>query len=44
MPPVWEGFDTGGKAGDKEHGAGACSVERDIEAWGRREEGNSEGH
>jgi len=38
MPPVWVGLETGGKAADKEHGAGDCSDDRDIEAWiGRRE-------
>ncbi len=39
MPPVWEGLETGGKAEDREHGAGDCSDDRDIEAWGGRKEG-----
>lgn len=39
MPPVWAGLETGGKAEDREHGAGDCSDERDIEAWGGRKEG-----
>lgn len=39
MPPVWEGLETGGKAEDREHGAGGCSDDRDIEAWGGRKEG-----
>lgn len=40
MPPVWEGLEADGKAEDREHGAGDCSDDRDIEAWGGR---NSEG-
>lgn len=38
MPPVWVGLETGGKAEDREHGAGGCSGERDIEAWGGRKQ------
>lgn len=33
---MWEGG-AGEKAGDREHGAGGCSDDRDIEAWGWRE-------
>lgn len=39
MPPVWVGLETGGKAEDREHGAGDCSDDRDIEAWVGKEEG-----
>ena len=34
-PPLWGGLETGGKAGGREDGAGGCSEDRDIEAWGR---------
>lgn len=39
MPPVWGGLEAGEKAGDREHGAGDCSDDRDIEPWGWRKEG-----
>lgn len=39
MPPVWVGLDTGGKAGDREQGAGDGSDGRDKEAWVGGKEG-----
>lgn len=43
MPPEWEGLEAGEKAGEREQGAEVCSGDRDIEAWGwKEEEGRSE--
>lgn len=39
MPPEWEGLEAGEKAEEREQGAGLCSGDRDMEAWGRREGG-----
>lgn len=43
MPPVRVGLETGGKAEDREHGAGDGSDDRDIEAWVGKRGGNLEG-
>lgn len=37
MPPEWEGLEAGEKAEEREQGAGLCSGDRDMEAWGRTE-------
>lgn len=38
MPPEWEGLEAGEKAEEREQGAGLCSGDRDMEAWGGKEE------
>lgn len=43
MPPVRVGLETGGKAEDREHGAGDGADDRDIEAWVSKRGGNLEG-
>lgn len=39
MPPEWEGLEAGEKAEEREQGAGLCSGDRDMEAWGRTDGG-----